>query len=970
MGGMHCHKNIVNARSALSFLSILLPIIIITAGTAGGNSSADSIVPLIPTDQLRHIGVLTAGDFSALSSGSVFGLTGGLNIPYVDPETGGDILWGCRAPRNTSRWYMLAGSLWVGGVVDGDTLLSQGSVWSTYGIRGTYFKEFWPDNPLTGGFRRTGRFADDEFTTTYTDTVTDMQYVGRSRPFSDTNHIPLGIRICETVYCWHDTASDNFIIVTYEMTNILDRYIQDAWIGFYSWVSVFDSSAWPLWWWYLPNDDFCGILDTVLCADDQGSRVRIAYGFDNDGDPVDNHWGQTSVRGAISYHVLETNIINPVFNFNWWTHDYTGLEFGPRRIGTPDDPFRVFEGGNIGTPEKDEDKYYLMSHHEVDYNMLETANHDSLDGWIPCPSPQNGYLPECLLSFGPFNLGPDDTVTFALAIVLSDELHVNPSDFADYYSVDSPFEFQARLDFGQMMRQHRRADSVYRSGFTLPIPGPPQGLTVVDYEDSFVELAWHPTSLPTLDGYFVYVMDAQSDDTWRRALPNPVGDTACILPIFIPDHRYYFAVSMLDTLGRESRRSMAVSAIPARPHPPRDLTATLDSAVPVLTWSPGSDTALAAFLIYRSEWHGDFELHDSTAAHCYRDTNAGSGIQYRYLVSAKNVYGLESTAAGPVTVLPMAFDRDILFYDLNFDYTPRLDPYHRHYVDRMINSIRVSIPLDYHDIEYGELSLPFMSHYKVIVADMEKRAGYFSASLVENLRVYLEHGGRVFLIAPNVSMLPVPTTNYRRNHFDSGDFFHDKLHLDSSISNAIVFSDAMLYGDLTGCQPASADYPVLEADSEIIGAAPITVYGYLRLSGLIYPRDDVDILYLYQSMYPDSVFHNQINGIRYIGNSGSFILFNFPLSLMKSPGNVVAFRRALTDLGLNLTCGDVTDDGLFNIGDAVYCINFLYRNGPPSPEPPRADIDCDGGLNLEDVVIMINVIFRDGGCLTCCFQDF
>jgi hypothetical protein len=206
------------------------------------------------------------------------------------------------------------------------------------------------------------------------------------------------------------------------------------------------------------------------------------------------------------------------------------------------------------------------------------------------------------------------------------------------------------------------------------------------------------------------------------------------------------------------------------------------------------------------------------------------------------------------------------------------------------------------------------------------------------------------------------------NYFTAGNFFHDVLHLDSSVTNAIVYSDAMLYGDLTGCRTETGDYPILEADSGKISSSPIIAHGYLPLAGILYPQDDVDILYRYQSLYPDSLFHDQVNGIRYIHDTGSFVFFNFPLSLVKFPADVIAFRRALTDLGLNLSCGDVTDDQVFNIGDILFCIDYLYRAGPPPPDPPRADMNCDDVVDVEDVIIMINTIFRDAGSLDCCFD--
>lgn len=63
--------------------------------------------------------------------------------------------------------------------------------------------------------------------------------------------------------------------------------------------------------------------------------------------------------------------------------------------------------------------------------------------------------------------------------------------------------------------------------------------------------------------------------------------------------------------------------------------------------------------------------------------------------------------------------------------------------------------------------------------------------------------------------------------------------------------------------------------------------------------------------------------------------------------------------------GDANADGLVNIGDCVYTIGFIFREGP-APMPYEAgDANCDVLVNVGDVVYTINYIFRDGappGC--------
>ena len=111
----------------------------------------------------------------------------------------------------------------------------------------------------------------------------------------------------------------------------------------------------------------------------------------------------------------------------------------------------------------------------------------------------------------PVDLNPGDSITFALALVGSENFHVNPGDYTQYYSPYSPYEFQFHLDFTELMINHRRADSVYCSRYSLPRPGPPVGLRVVDYDDDHVKLTWNASSHPDMYGYHLNIKDTVYD---------------------------------------------------------------------------------------------------------------------------------------------------------------------------------------------------------------------------------------------------------------------------------------------------------------------------------------------------------------------------------------------------------------------------------------------------------------------------
>jgi len=58
--------------------------------------------------------------------------------------------------------------------------------------------------------------------------------------------------------------------------------------------------------------------------------------------------------------------------------------------------------------------------------------------------------------------------------------------------------------------------------------------------------------------------------------------------------------------------------------------------------------------------------------------------------------------------------------------------------------------------------------------------------------------------------------------------------------------------------------------------------------------------------------------------------------------------------------GDANGDGVINVSDVVYLINYLFISGP-APDPIQAgDANCDGFVNVTDVVYLINYLFISG----------
>ena len=58
--------------------------------------------------------------------------------------------------------------------------------------------------------------------------------------------------------------------------------------------------------------------------------------------------------------------------------------------------------------------------------------------------------------------------------------------------------------------------------------------------------------------------------------------------------------------------------------------------------------------------------------------------------------------------------------------------------------------------------------------------------------------------------------------------------------------------------------------------------------------------------------------------------------------------------------GDANADGIINVADIVYLVNYLYRGGSEPSPAESGDATCDGIVNVADVVFLVNYLYRGG----------
>jgi hypothetical protein len=81
-----------------------------------------------------------------------------------------------------------------------------------------------------------------------------------------------------------------------------------------------------------------------------------------------------------------------------------------------------------------------------------------------------------------------------------------------------------------------------------------------------------------------------------------------------------------------------------------------------------------------------------------------------------------------------------------------------------------------------------------------------------------------------------------------------------------------------------------------------------------------------------------------------------------SCGILVIFFMSLFAPQASAILGDVTGDGIVDIGDVVYLINYLFKNGTAPQNPIDADVDGSPGINIGDVLQLIGAALPPYSC--------
>jgi len=810
-----------------------------------------------------------------------YGMIGSFMGELNDPETGKEAP-SCEFPAESGLEYLYEGAIWVGAIVNGDTLVSTGTDgwWDV--------RELFPEPYPQGDMTITDYYADREINAVYYDTCTG-DWVEWD-PIDNRPHIPLGLKITKTGYCWITPGYDDFVILKFRMENIGSNFLQGTYLGIAYDGDVHQRSIGA------PGaqDDICGFVEA--------GENRIAWIGDTDGDPSGGVWDYRSVRSLAGIRVLQVPPSSADTCFNWWVSNINpDYDWGPQRA----DNYRVFHDGNLGTPTGDANRYFVMSNGDHDYDQPWCAIDHSGQGWLP-PPPEpfasdlaNGYDTRFLISVGPFDISPGEVEEIAIALVAGEGWHVNPDDANQFIEhPDDPAiveEFYARLDFSDFLSNSDIALIAYQNNFLGVPPGPPKKFRVEDYGADSVALIWNMRHFQYLYSYNIYRTTESGQYNDPPITPQPYTDTSFVDYNVQEDSCYYYVITSTDTEGREGAYSPEVRV--RWPKAPTRLVAEGGNQEVYLAWRPNTEDDLFGYIMYRADSTQDFIPIDTTGLDTsYVDPGRVNGLFLWYYITALDSVGNESDPSDTVWACPMGFDSGILLVDATEDdrfWFPPPDSVNNFY-ERALEDYNYT----YWDNSSGANPphLTDIANYSTIIWYEE----HFSRSRLrtseETLRHYLDLGGKFVLIGWKALQGWVP--GHGQHFFEWSEFPCAYLKA-ISVDYPFWPPDEHLE-EFIGGFGTHSDYPDFGLSSSRVDSLWMGPYGgMLPFQGCIQPDSPGTVLFKFNSAYPEtSHYHNQPIGIGYFGEDYETVLLDFPLYFAQEPTSIEILHKVLRDIGV------------------------------------------------------------------------
>ncbi len=111
-----------------------------------------------------------------------------------------------------------------------------------------------------------------------------------------------------------------------------------------------------------------------------------------------------------------------------------------------------------------------------------------------------------------------------------------------------------------------------------------------------------------------------------------------------------------------------------------------------------------------------------------------------------------------------------------------------------------------------------------------------------------------------------------------------------------------------------------------------------------------------------------LNSVTYIAPAYFDDYISVAVNDVRGGQSIISGDIEINPSGYSCLCGDATADSVIDMGDIVYLINYLYKNGPEPLSPKnRGDANNSCIIEIGDVITIISYLFKSGPPPICCW---
>ena len=229
------------------------------------------------------------------------------------------------------------------------------------------------------------------------------------------------------------------------------------------------------------------------------------------------------------------------------------------------------------------------------------------------------------------------------------------------------------------------------------------------------------------------------------------------------------------------------------------------------------------------------------------------------------------------------------------------------------------------------------------------------------LKKYLSYGGRV-IIEGRRNLSRGNDGEPAIRVFSPGEIPYDYLQVRSAY--VPIWSPGDRSEEFIGAFNQVSGYPALQVDSLRVAqcsSGELQLLGRVPGVGYVDSLRGGEVIYDFHSTYDTSHSEGKPVAFRYLGDDYKVIYFDFPLYFIQESQATELLQKALGDLGVSpFLCGDCDASSVVELGDVVYLINYLYKNGAPPIPVQAGDVNLDTVVELGDIVYLINYLYKNG----------